>query len=160
MPPPAAPPVRSVPPGGIAPAPHHRAPAAASTGIVLTRDEYAAGRARGYVKALMADLRVDDSVTEAAVVITSELVTNAIQHGRVGAVRLLVDLSAGAVVITVADQTPYVPLPDATLPGRLEESGRGLVLVEERAARWGHRPVGGDAALGTAVWAEVTGAAA
>jgi hypothetical protein len=65
--------------------------------------------------------------------LTSELVTNALQHGE-GEVELVIRID-GRLRVEVYDQAP-------TMPRQLEESpladlGRGLMLVERLSARWG-----------------------
>lgn len=117
-------------------------------------------RARRYVTVVLGALHVPEALTERAVLVTSELVTNAVRHGTTGPVRLVLDLRGDVLTLTVADRTPYAPLPDAELPDVCEESGRGLALVELLAARWGHRAADGDPAHGTEVWAELTGVGA
>jgi anti-sigma regulatory factor (Ser/Thr protein kinase) len=130
----------------------------ASAGTLLPRDGSAPGRARAYLADELPRLAVRPDVVESAVLIASELVTNAYQHGRSGDVRLIVSIAAGTLRLTVADQTPYVPLPAAEAADEEAECGRGLFLVELLAETWGHRPVGGDPESGTAVWAELVGA--
>jgi anti-sigma regulatory factor (Ser/Thr protein kinase) len=152
---------RSVPPeqpDGTA-VPSIRRPAA-KVGTVLPRDESAPGRARAYLTDELHRLAVRPEAVEDAVLIASELVTNAYRHGRRGDVRLIVSLAAGTLRLTVADQTPYVPLPDAEDAEEDAECGRGLFLVELLSATWGHRPVGGNPECGTAVWAELVGVTA
>ena len=150
---------RHVSPGGIPTTPQRRPPTVASVGIMLDRDRAAPGHARQYATAALADLCVTSEATEAAVTIISELVTNAVKYGDAGPVRLLVNLRCGTLTLTVADDTPYTPLPDAALPAAWEqETGRGLALVAALSQRWGHRPVGTDPECGTAVWAELAGA--
>jgi anti-sigma regulatory factor (Ser/Thr protein kinase) len=144
---------RYVPPEGIQTTPRRRPPAAASAGITLPRAASAVSEARQYVTSALPDLCVRPDAVEDAELITSELVTNAFRHGRKGAVRLLIDLRDGTLTLTVADQTPYLPLPSAAPATDRDESGRGLFLVEALAEKWGHRPVAGNPACGTAVWA-------
>ncbi|MEE4492739.1 ATP-binding protein [Streptomyces sp. BE230] len=83
-----------------------------------------------------------DSDTVSAVgLITAELAANAITHGRLPGrdFRLTVLLLTGAVRIEVTDARPERLLAaTAPRPADLHEvAGRGLVLVEAHAARWG-----------------------
>jgi pimeloyl-ACP methyl ester carboxylesterase/anti-sigma regulatory factor (Ser/Thr protein kinase) len=83
-----------------------------------------------------------------AEIITSELVTNAIEHGS-GVVELRVAALPHRVRISVIDASPEAPV-IATDRG-LQVGGRGLALVDRLAADWGH-DVGPD---GKEVWAEL-----
>lgn len=117
-------------------------------------DPRTAGRARRFLTRHL-ELWGSRHLIESAELIASELVANAVRHGTAGSLRLLVALCGDVLTLTVSNRTPYVPLPPAELPGDNEESGRGLALVELLSIRWGHRPVGGVAANGTEVWAEL-----
>ncbi|MFI1866434.1 ATP-binding protein [Streptomyces jumonjinensis] len=78
-----------------------------------------------------------------ALLIVSELVTNAIQHGD-GPVRLRVEHHAHELRIEVTDGSPTMPV--LREAGDDDESGRGLVLVAAMAEEWG---VSGD---GETIW--------
>ena len=84
---------------------------------------------------------------ESAVLVLSELVTNAVLHGG-GAERILVACSDGWIHISVHDRRagPVHPRTDGTAA-----HGRGLRIVDELAEEWGSRPLSG----GKAVWARV-----
>ncbi|MCC3776686.1 GAF domain-containing protein, partial [Streptomyces sp. UNOB3_S3] len=79
-------------------------------------------------------------VIDDAVVLTSELVTNAVVHAGTAAEVLCVRTSAG-VRVEVADRYPEreLPLqsPGRTFGGLDREGGRGLLLCASLAARWG-----------------------
>lgn len=124
-------------------------------GIELGSGPRAPGRARRYVTEVLGALRAPGEVAEAAELITSELVTNSVKYGRARLVRVAVDVADGTLTITVSDTSPYVPLPDVALPDAEDENGRGLVLVDALAARWGHRRAGSGPHAGTVVWAEL-----
>ncbi|MEU6279586.1 ATP-binding protein [Streptomyces sp. NPDC047028] len=93
----------------------------------------------------------------AVALVVAELAANAVQHGRLPGhefgLRLSVDADAGVVRIEVADAasgkrppvTPPVSYPEG-------ESGRGLLLVDVLAVRWGSAP---RRPMGKTVWAEV-----
>jgi anti-sigma regulatory factor (Ser/Thr protein kinase) len=91
----------------------------------------------------------DAESRDTAVLLVSELVTNAVVHARsTVTVRLLVD--EGCVTVEVDDASalpPSVRLPRADQPG-----GRGLHLLESLTDRWGVRP----SATGKTVWFELT----
>ena len=88
---------------------------------------------------------------EAAVLLVSELVTNAVQHTRTGSPTVVLRLEAVKTTlrIEVEDADPRWPQP--RLPVGLDESGFGFVLVEALARKWGVR----ETAAGKAVWAEL-----
>ncbi|MET9111557.1 SpoIIE family protein phosphatase [Streptomyces zhihengii] len=85
---------------------------------------------------------------DAALLVVSELVTNAIAHTR-GEVRLNLTLSSDRLRVAVTDASPRSPVKpqvewDAT-------GGRGLLIVEATTAAWGAVPLSG----GKQVWAEI-----
>ncbi|MER5463625.1 ATP-binding protein [Streptomyces sp. NPDC002668] len=88
---------------------------------------------------------------EATAHVVAELATNAAHHGRVpgGDFRLALTAAQGTLRIEVTD-TRGDRLPVARQPGD-DESGRGLILVDAFADRWGVTP--GPAPCKT-VWAE------
>ncbi|WP_235459008.1 ATP-binding protein [Streptomyces olivochromogenes] len=98
----------------------------------------------------------DVSCTVALVV--GELAANAVQHGRVPGrdfgLRLALDAVAGLVRIEIADaasaKRPPTAPPSSYPDG---ESGRGLLLVDVLAVRWGSAP---RQPVGKTVWAEVS----
>lgn len=88
------------------------------------------------------------SIVDDAEIITSELVTNAIEHGG-GVVELRVTALPHRVRISVIDGSSE--LPQVATDRGLQVGGRGLALVERLAADWGHE-IGPD---GKEVWAEL-----
>lgn len=96
-------------------------------------------------------------VSGTVALVVGELVANAVRHGRVPGhdfrLRLVLDEAAGLVRIEVADaaagRRPPTALPFSCPDG---ESGRGLLLVDALAERWGWEP---REAVGKTVWAEV-----
>jgi anti-sigma regulatory factor (Ser/Thr protein kinase) len=95
-------------------------------------------------------------VSCAVALVVGELAANAVRHGRVlgreCGLRLTLDTAAGLVRVEVTDAAAAKRLPTAVPSVPPEgESGRGLLLVDVLAARWGvtaRRPVG------KTVWAE------
>jgi anti-sigma regulatory factor (Ser/Thr protein kinase) len=107
----------------------------------------AARRARRFTRRTMASWQL--SCGEAADLIVSELVTNAIRHASAGGVGigLRLELSGTCRRIEVRDAGPRPPQP--RVPAGPDESGSGLVIVEALASRWGSRPMsGGKGGLG------------
>ncbi|MEU0834501.1 ATP-binding protein [Streptomyces sp. NPDC005969] len=93
--------------------------------------------------------RVSDSVT----LVVAELAANAVLHGRVPgrdfALLLACDDEQGVIRIEVSDTHPAQPV--RTVPAADDDHGRGLVLVDTLAARWG---VCDRIGPGKTVWAE------
>ncbi|MFF4177530.1 ATP-binding protein [Streptomyces sp. NPDC001750] len=95
----------------------------------------------------------DTSCTVALVV--AELAANAVRHGRVRGRNFLLNATyetdARRIRVEVSDACPDLPPAGPSRPADDEESGRGLVLVDVLAARWGVVP---RAPFGKTVWAE------
>ncbi len=75
-----------------------------------------------------------DELADIAELLVSELVTNAIRHSHANKVELRL-LKAGALLCEVTDDDHSMPV--LTTSGEDQESGRGLALVSQLAARWG-----------------------
>jgi len=120
----------------------------------LSGSPRAPGEARQFVrKHLEGDARLED-----AVLVVSELVTNAVRHSAsadAGAITVTLAGLPGGVRIEVTDQgspDPGPVIPPPRPAWELAESGQGLRLVAEAAAgRWGHYRT----RTGRAVWAEI-----
>ena len=117
---------------------------------VLEDDPRAAGTARRFLRRELADWGVDDDLAESAQLCLSELVTNAIMHAG-GECDLTVTLEDEVLTVAVRDwggatQTSDVRPVEELDP--LQVHGRGLMLVEAVADRWGAE---GDA-LGITAW--------
>jgi anti-sigma regulatory factor (Ser/Thr protein kinase) len=108
----------------------------------------AAGVARQVTRETLAAWQVSH-VAETAVLLVSELVTNAVRHARTGRLALTLCLEAAWLRIEVHDADPHEPRPRT--PGALEESGFGLLLIEALAGKWGVQ----QTLTGKAVWAEL-----
>ena len=107
--------------------------------IALAAGPAAPAEARRQVRAAIDawDVPVDPEV---AVLLTSELVTNAIRHEPGETVLLTITCVCGQLRVDVRDTSCSVPVPaDA-------EAGRGLMLVASLSADWGyHRTPAGKA---------------
>lgn len=90
-------------------------------------------------------------LADAAVLLVSELVTNAVQHAGPdpSATVLRLEYSGRWLRIEVHDTSPHGPRPRT--PDWLDESGFGLLLVDALAAKWGVQ----QTTQGKAVWAEL-----
>ena len=109
----------------------------------LTAGPAAAAQARRQVRAAISawDVPVDPDV---AVLLTSELVTNAIRHQPGETVLLIVTATPGQLRVDVHDTSRSLPVPADAPPDA--EAGRGLVLVASLSADWGyHRTPAGKA---------------
>jgi CheY-like chemotaxis protein len=115
----------------------------------LAHDVTSAGRARGLVQELCRDWGIDDEVVDDALLVVSELVTNAFVHAESEA-ELRVFPGKGLLRIEVADSGAAGP--DPQLATDDDEHGRGLLLVSVLSAAWGTEPTGSG---GKVVWAEV-----
>ena len=89
-------------------------------------------------------------VDEAAALLVSELVTNAVRHAR-GIDVVTVNLHAGRNWLRIEVQDTDRHWPQPRIPGRHEESGFGFILVDALASNWGVR----ETEAGKAVWAEL-----
>jgi anti-sigma regulatory factor (Ser/Thr protein kinase) len=109
--------------------------------VRLTTGPAAAAEARRQVRAAICtwDVPVDPDV---AILLTSELVTNAIRHEAGGTVTLAITCSCDRLRVRVHDTSRFLPvLEDASAEA---ETGRGLMLVATLSAEWGsyHTPTG------------------
>ncbi|GAC1326498.1 MAG: ATP-binding protein [Mycobacteriales bacterium] len=77
---------------------------------------------------------VPTEVSDPAVLLVSELVTNAVRHAR-GQVELVLERSTGVLRGAVRDGTRARPQARRAEPS--DEGGRGLALVAALATRWG-----------------------
>jgi anti-sigma regulatory factor (Ser/Thr protein kinase) len=117
--------------------------------LELPADPSAAGLARVELRRALAGT-LEHGLLEDLRLVVTELVTNAVVHGR-GAVRLRVQHDAGAVRGEVVDEGGGFEH-ELRVAGPLETTGRGLLLVERLTTRWGvHEGT-------THVWFELGGA--
>ena len=100
---------------------------------------------------------VTADVLDAAELVVTELVTNAVLHGS-PPVRLVVGVEDGAACIAVSDSSRALPVRPRT--GTDGMTGRGLALVDAVSEDWGVRPEPDSTGAGKAVWARVTPASA
>lgn len=103
--------------------------------------------ARRFVGQTLAAWRLADADT--AQLLVSELVTNAVQHAA-GPIVLTVTIAASTLRFAVSDADPTTPRRrEADMD---EESGRGMILLQELSCRWGVRPTG----TGKTVWFDLS----
>jgi anti-sigma regulatory factor (Ser/Thr protein kinase) len=113
-------------------------------------------RTRAFITRTIAAAGKGDAVdSDAATLLTSELVTNAIRHsasgGPSGTVRIvIVGVPDGVLVEVTDDGSACTPVVRADL---LAQNGHGLYLVQQLAAQWGFLRDSG----GTTVWFHLAG---
>jgi hypothetical protein len=102
----------------------------------------AAAAARGQVRAAIAAWNVPVN-PDVAVLLTSELVTNAVGHAAGRTVTLGIRCARDRLRVDVHDGSSSPPVLATASAG--DEAGRGLMLVAGLAADWGfyHTPTGG-----------------
>ncbi len=87
---------------------------------------------------------------DVALLVVSELVTNAIAHTQ-GEVQLDLTLAGDRLRIAVNDASPRTPVKPASVDWEAT-GGRGLLLVEAMSSSWGSVPLSG----GKQVWSEIS----
>ena len=101
---------------------------------MLTPHPTSVGAARRFVRDVLMSRQVADPVVDTVELLTSEVVTNAIVHGRSGPL-LAVHVKECVVRVAVGDCSPELPVRRL---GQIDDlSGRGVVIVDELASAWG-----------------------
>jgi anti-sigma regulatory factor (Ser/Thr protein kinase) len=105
--------------------------------ISLAAGPAASAAARSHVRAAIRawDVPVD---VDTAILLTSELVTNALRHEKSGTIGLTITCVCGQLRVDVHDTSRRVPMPVNTPVDA--EAGRGLLLVARLATDWGFHP--------------------
>jgi anti-sigma regulatory factor (Ser/Thr protein kinase) len=88
--------------------------------------------ARAMVRTIMSDQAAE--VRDIAVLLTDELVTNAVVHGG-GRFELHAELGPRALRVVVSDLSPAAPR--VLTPSADQEHGRGMAIVASLASAWG-----------------------
>lgn len=117
--------------------------------LTLELDRRSPSAARRFVAATLAAWGCT-AVNDEALLVTSELVTNAVVHAG-SAPELLLRFSGTALHIEVRDLSPGSPTPNDAQPG--DVGGRGLAMIDRVAAAWGVTPIAGG---GKAVWVDLS----
>ena len=120
--------------------------------VVLPDGPEGAGFARRAMARAAELWRLDRDMTDTALLLVSELATNAIRHGT-PPVRMFLRMDSGRLRVEVSDSSPA--LPQVEHPGPDQTGGRGLQIVQQLAARWG--AYGSRTRLGKTVWFELGG---
>ena len=117
---------------------------------MLPRSPMAAGQARRVTGTLCRAACLDDDLCDTAVLLTSEVVTNAVLHGRSPSC-LSVAASELGVRVEVEDDSSRWPV-QRQQGDSAALDGRGILLLETIATSWGVLP---GHAGGKVVWFEV-----
>lgn len=102
----------------------------AGTGYLAEADAVWPHRVRRIVRAGLRHWSQQD-LTESAELLATELVTNALKHGRGPDIGVRLYLTAGHLMIEVRDGSPELPVPRNATPE--DEGGRGLFLVDRKS---------------------------
>lgn len=105
--------------------------------LELAHTATSVGRARSFVRRLCIEAGLPGELCETAALLTSEMVTNSLLHGRSDA-RLAVTADESGLLVEVGDD-------DVRRPRRLRNEtealgGRGLTIVNHLASEWGSYP--------------------
>jgi serine phosphatase RsbU (regulator of sigma subunit)/anti-sigma regulatory factor (Ser/Thr protein kinase) len=117
--------------------------------VRLPADRRTPAAARAVVRSVLAEAGLDELLNE-ALLLTTELSTNAVEHARTELdIEVVADLVG--LTVTVSDFAPGQieevtagPRNDLTDISEVSERGRGLLLVDHFASQWGttHQPTG------------------
>ncbi len=111
--------------------------ATAPARLELAHNATSVSRARSFVRRLCTETGLPGELCETAALLTSEMVTNSLLHGRSDA-RLAVTVDETGVLVEVGDD-------DVRRPRRLRNEtdalvGRGIRIVDHLATEWGTYP--------------------
>ncbi|MGW0884935.1 ATP-binding protein [Streptomyces sp. NPDC002671] len=121
----------------------------------LPRHARSVSRARTLLREQATSWKLPDEVTETAVLLLSELMTNAYRHAKVSPGREIwtrVILETDRLRVSVADANDRLPTPREASAD--DETGRGLHLVAALADNWGAEPR--TCGIGKTVWFEIS----
>lgn len=113
----------------------------------LPPDAVSPARARRFVLHVLRDEGLEE-LADTAELLVSELVTNAVLHARTGVV-VKVDVDRSRLRIEVCDENEAAP--QRRRYATNATTGRGLMLIETLASRWGTQPED----TGKSVWFEI-----
>ncbi|MDQ6649505.1 MAG: ATP-binding protein [Actinomycetota bacterium] len=117
--------------------------------VELAPEPSSAPSARRFLRSVLRAWDLD-AIEDVVSLLTTELVTNAVLHARTP-VRVSVQRGESALRVEVSDSSPLVPAPRRYSPE--SGTGRGLLLVDELATRWGTDAA--PDAVGKTVWFEL-----
>ncbi|WP_158692630.1 ATP-binding protein [Streptomyces roseochromogenus] len=114
----------------------------------------AVSTARRVVRELLTAWEVPEGPLDDGVLVTSELVTNALVHTAGDRIACRLHDTSDRIRIEVEDREGGPALPTARRPGPDDQHGRGLLLVDALSLDWGVTPIPGQ--LARVVWAELS----
>ncbi|WP_162467242.1 ATP-binding protein [Streptomyces cavernae] len=135
------------------PPPLEKSPQPAGT-FVLPAAPASVAVARRNVRALLGDWGVPEDVSDDALLVVSELVTNAIRYAGGDEIACTLRHSPQRLRIEVEDQIQGCTRPTRLCPSPDDQSGRGLLLVGGVSTDWGVRETAEGA--GRVVWADLS----
>ncbi|MDW4906293.1 ATP-binding protein, partial [Streptomyces sp. ADMS] len=154
MAPPSLPqPLGRLPRGSLAGRPDHLDHSPQSGMFGLPASPASVGAARRKVRELLDAWGVGPDTSDNALLVTSELVTNALTHTASERIVCRMRFSARRLHIEVEDENCGGTLPAQRRPGPDEQCGRGLLLVGVVSRDWGVRDA--PHGSGRVVWAEL-----
>jgi anti-sigma regulatory factor (Ser/Thr protein kinase) len=116
--------------------------------LALPAEPKSAGAARHSLASFCRDRGAPAELTEDAILVISELVTNAVMHARTPTLAWA-EYEAGAITLAVVDGS--ASLPSLLAPNARRENGRGVAIVDELGATWGLIKT----SLGKIVWVNI-----
>lgn len=126
----------------------------------LASTRRAVGEGRSKAATVFDEWELPENIAADAVLVISELLSNAVQHGTLpreesdgdtAQCSLLLFLTARGLTVSVYDFDPKPPVVRA--PTEEDTRGRGLLLVSELSTTWGYTPLSPDP--GKLVWARL-----
>jgi phosphoserine phosphatase RsbU/P len=118
--------------------------------ISLDQTAASPGRARARVRSFIEEHELCQE-PEVALLVLSELVTNAVMHGATP-IQVVVTGEAGKLRIDVADGDTRAPRPELCVGNAEQDGGRGLQIVDALSREWGTT----THEHGKSVWAEIS----
>jgi serine phosphatase RsbU (regulator of sigma subunit)/anti-sigma regulatory factor (Ser/Thr protein kinase) len=118
-----------------------------SAAVELVGGPEVAAHARAFTYGVLASWQVGEQITDTGVLAVSELVANAVMHGR-PPVSLRLRRTDRRLIIDVSDTSDH--LPRRRLARETDEDGRGIGIIAALASSWGSRPLPD----GKSVWCE------
>jgi PAS domain S-box-containing protein len=119
-------------------------PPQSSATVSLPAEPASAAAARRFVSKTLAEWGHPEQL-DTACLLVSEIVTNAVRHAR-APLELRLHLTTAEIITEITDDSTHLPQRHLAEPD--DEGGRGLMLVDMLATRWGTRP----ADTGKTVW--------